>query len=249
MSEKRKRVVLGLNQKLEIIKRLRKGETAASVALIYGIVRTTVNDIKRDADKIEQHVLLSSDESTSVKQFWRSYSIKDVIFNVASAWSDLSVSNLKNGWNKLWPQPRGKESEEPECVTVDEIVNLCNNLQISTNLTSEEVSEWLECDKVDGGFQILSDDEIVASISATKEEEEEEEEGADEDECSNHEEKHTISYSEAKTMLSKCTEWFESQEEGNATQALLLRKIRNIATVKAQTSKRQKKLTDYFEAR
>lgn len=56
MSEKRKRVVLGLNQKLEIIKRLRKGETATSVALIYGIGRTTVNDIKRDADKIEQHV-------------------------------------------------------------------------------------------------------------------------------------------------------------------------------------------------
>ncbi|XP_049807802.1 jerky protein homolog-like [Schistocerca nitens] len=191
--------------------------------------------------------LLSSDESTSVKQFWRSYSIKDAIFNVASAWSDLSVSNLKNGWNKLWPQPRGEELEEPECVTVDEMVNLCNNLQISTNLTPEEVSVWLQCDKVDGGFQILSDDEIFARISATKEEEEEE--GADEDECSNHEEKQTISHSEAETMLSKCIEWFESQEETNATQALLLRKIRNIAAVKAETSKRQKKLTDYFQAR
>ncbi|XP_049957776.1 jerky protein homolog-like [Schistocerca serialis cubense] len=189
--------------------------------------------------------LLSSDESTSVKQFWRSYTIKDAIFNVASAWSDLSVSNLKNGWNKLWPQPRGEESVEPECVTVDEMVNLCNNLEISTNLMSEEVSEWLECDKVDGGFQMLSDDEIVASVSATKEEEE----GADEDECSNHEEKQTISHSEAETMLSKCIEWFESQEEANATQALLLRKIRNIAALKARTSKRQKKLTDYFQAR
>ncbi|XP_047000494.1 jerky protein homolog-like [Schistocerca americana] len=195
--------------------------------------------------KIFIESLLSSDESTSVKQFWRSYSIKDAIFNVASAWSDLSVSNLKNGWNKLWPQPRGEESEEPECVTVDEMVNLCNNLQISTNLTSEEVSEWLECDKVDGGFQILSDDEIVASVSATKEEEA----GADEDECSNHEEKQTISHSEAETILSKRLEWFESQEEANAMQALLLRKIQNIAAVKARTSKRQKKLTDYFQAR
>ncbi|XP_046988498.1 jerky protein homolog-like [Schistocerca americana] len=191
--------------------------------------------MKRRYRKIFIESLLSSGESTSVKQFWRSYSIKDAIFNVASAWSDLSVSNLKNGWNKLWPQHRGEESEEPECVTVDEMVNLCNNLQISTNLTSKEVSEWLECDKVDGGFQILSDDEIVASVSATKEEEEEE--GADKDECSNHEEKQTISHSVAETMLSKSTEWFESQEEANATQALLLRKIRNIAAVKARTSK------------
>ncbi|XP_049958214.1 jerky protein homolog-like [Schistocerca serialis cubense] len=206
--------------------------------------------MKRRYRKIFIESLLSSDESTSSKQFWRSYSIKDAIFNVAIAWSDLSVSNLKNGWNKLWPQPRGEELEKPVCVTVDEMVNLCNNLQISKNLTSEEVSEWLECDKVDGGFQILSDDEIVASVSATKEEEEEEEEeGADEDECSNHEEKQTPSHSEAKTMLSKCIEWFESQEEANATQARLLRKIQNIATVKARTSKRQKKLTDYFQAR
>ncbi|XP_047108008.1 jerky protein homolog-like [Schistocerca piceifrons] len=204
--------------------------------------------MKRRYRKIFIESLLSSDESTSVKQFWTSYSIKDAIFNVASAWSDLSVSNLKNGWNKLWPQPRGEESEELECVAVDEMVNLCNNLQIVTNLKSEEVSEWLECDRVDGGFQILSDDKTVASVCATKEEEEEEE-GAEEDECSNHEEKQTISHSEAKTMLSKCIEWFESQEEGNATQALLLRKIGNIAAVKARTSKKQKKLTDYFQAR
>lgn len=56
MAEKRKRVVLGFNQKLEIIKRLKKGETATNIAQIYGVERTTVNDIKRDAEKIEQHV-------------------------------------------------------------------------------------------------------------------------------------------------------------------------------------------------
>jgi hypothetical protein len=36
---------------------LEKGETATSIAPIYGVGRTTVNDIKRDAEKIEQHVL------------------------------------------------------------------------------------------------------------------------------------------------------------------------------------------------
>lgn len=56
MAGKRKRLVLGLDQKLEIIKRLRKGESATSLAQIYGVGRTTVNDIKRDAEKIEQHV-------------------------------------------------------------------------------------------------------------------------------------------------------------------------------------------------
>jgi hypothetical protein len=52
MAEKRRHVVLDLNQKIEIIKRLKKGETATSIVLIYGVGRTTVNDIKCDAEKI-----------------------------------------------------------------------------------------------------------------------------------------------------------------------------------------------------
>jgi hypothetical protein len=56
-----------------------------------------------------------------------------------------------------------------------------------------------------------------------------------------------LSHTEAETMLSKCTEWFEGQEEANATQILLLRKVRNIATQKARASKKQKKMTDYFK--
>lgn len=54
--QKRKRVVLSLVDKTEIIKRLRNGETATKIALDYGIGRTTVNDIKKHQDKIEHHV-------------------------------------------------------------------------------------------------------------------------------------------------------------------------------------------------
>ena len=41
MAEKRKRVVLDLNQKIEIIKRLKKGETPTSIALIYSCLLYT----------------------------------------------------------------------------------------------------------------------------------------------------------------------------------------------------------------
>jgi len=34
---------------------LKKGETATNIAHIYGVGRTSVNDIKHDAEKIEQH--------------------------------------------------------------------------------------------------------------------------------------------------------------------------------------------------
>lgn len=57
------------------------------------------------------------------------------------------------------------------------------------------------------------------------------------------------SHSEAEAMLSISTDWFEVQGEANATQVLLFRKIRNMATQKARASKKkkkQKKITDYF---
>jgi len=57
MAEKRKRVVLGFNEKFEIIIRLRKGETATGIAQIYGVGKTTVNDIKRGAEKLKKFLL------------------------------------------------------------------------------------------------------------------------------------------------------------------------------------------------
>lgn len=56
MDVKRKPVEFGLGQKVEIIERLRKGETANIVAQIYGVGRTSVNDIEWYAENIEQHV-------------------------------------------------------------------------------------------------------------------------------------------------------------------------------------------------
>ncbi|KAK9709033.1 hypothetical protein QE152_g26838 [Popillia japonica] len=52
---------------MEVIKRLRKGENPSSIAPIYGVGRTTVNDIKRDAKKIENHVSKMKNADGNVK--------------------------------------------------------------------------------------------------------------------------------------------------------------------------------------
>lgn len=54
------------------------------------------------------------------------------------------------------------------------------------------------------------------------------------------------SHSEAETVLSKCTEWFEIKEEADAMQVLLSRKIRNLASQKTQAVLKQK-TTDFFK--
>lgn len=44
---KRKREVMLLQQKLEIISLLKKGATAAALSVQFGVPRTTINDLKK----------------------------------------------------------------------------------------------------------------------------------------------------------------------------------------------------------
>jgi hypothetical protein len=87
------------------------------------------------------------------------------------------VTNFKNGWNKLWPEANDGEPKETETVSVDKIVQLCNNVPNAQDITPAEVTEWLGCDNLDRGYDILNDDEIVSSVTDNEEKE------IDEDEC------------------------------------------------------------------
>lgn len=53
---KRKRVVLSLENKIDIVNRLKNGESELKVAADYDIGRTTVIGIRKDADKLLSHV-------------------------------------------------------------------------------------------------------------------------------------------------------------------------------------------------
>lgn len=75
--------------------------------------------------------LLSSDNTMTVKEFWKSYNIKDAIFKVANTCTDQTVMKLKNEFNKLWPEPPQATTKSSEAktvpVSVGEIVQLCNS--------------------------------------------------------------------------------------------------------------------------
>lgn len=50
-------------------------------------------------------------------------------------------------------------------------LKLCNNVRLnSENITPEEVTDWLESNQMDGGFEILIDGEIVSSMTIIEEE-------------------------------------------------------------------------------
>jgi hypothetical protein len=53
--------------------------------------------------------------------------------------------------------------------------------------------------------------------------------------------KPSTSHAEVEAMLSKSIDWFEVQEEANATQVLLFRKIRNMAPLKKLVNQKNKR--------
>jgi len=93
-----------------------------TIPLLQPMDQEIIENMKRRHRKSLIESVLSS--AIGIKQFWKNYNIKNAIFNVASAWADLTVPNLKNGWNKLWPEITPFESEESDTVSVEEIVQL-----------------------------------------------------------------------------------------------------------------------------
>ena len=67
MSQKRKRVVLSIQDKLELIKKIGKGATRNQMSLQYGIGECTVWDILKQKEKLMQFAA-SSDSSSSMKK-------------------------------------------------------------------------------------------------------------------------------------------------------------------------------------
>lgn len=49
---KRKREVMTIEKKMEIIREIKKGVSSSSLSVQFGVPRTTINDLKKNADEI-----------------------------------------------------------------------------------------------------------------------------------------------------------------------------------------------------
>jgi len=58
--------------------------------------------------------------------------------------------------------------EENEYVSVEEILQLCNNGLNSEILSTKEVTDWLKNNKP-GGFEIFNEEQIILNIPAVEE--------------------------------------------------------------------------------
>lgn len=67
MSQKRKKIVINVEQKLEALRRLDKGEIIRHVAADYGVGEVTVGDWRRNRSNLEQFAITSGNAITTRK--------------------------------------------------------------------------------------------------------------------------------------------------------------------------------------
>ncbi|XP_069179576.1 tigger transposable element-derived protein 7-like [Procambarus clarkii] len=96
----------------------------------------------------------------------KNYTIKEAVYNWAKVWSELKESTLKNSWKKLLTSTvRNEEDEEMDFEGfTDEIHGMFRNA--GENLERQDVVDWLEQDANDAGYGVMSEDEILQSVTA-----------------------------------------------------------------------------------
>lgn len=71
-----------------------------------------------------------TDGESSIKQFWKNYSIRDAIDNISELWKELKSTTMNYVWKKIWRECI--KTNEPKvnslCKIWQNLLNLANNL-------------------------------------------------------------------------------------------------------------------------
>ena len=86
----------------------------------------------------------------------------------ASAWEEVTPKILRNSWKNQWTDMQVENQdnayENEEAIDNSKFVEILD-IERCAQLQEEDVSEWMNSEKDDPGYQLLSDDEIVAQCS------------------------------------------------------------------------------------
>ncbi|XP_050536842.1 jerky protein homolog-like [Daktulosphaira vitifoliae] len=174
--------------------------------------------------------------------------LKDCCYMVAEAWSLVTAVTLRRAWNKLKGLPseknkeeNGEDEDDEDALPLEEIRKMIVKIPGCTEVSAEDVGEWMACDTSDPGFQILNDDEIVESVREDVEVEVEEELSLDVEVDAG------PSASEAFAGLETALKWMERQPECDHLQLLTVKRMRDLAARKRMKTAKQLTLTEMFK--
>ena len=173
---------------------------------------------------------------------------------VASAWEDIPALTFKRSCNKLLKF--GEKDKDGNATIVATSQTVSGDVDgaaendhaayqkmlhsLVNDISDQEVSEQLDQDSDDPGYQYLTDTEIIDQVTTIPEEMVE----ADDDDSSHSQQVATCE--EVTRLMDKCLTWYECQDECTAPSLMVLKNVRDLAAQKRFSNAKQLTLDSYF---
>ena len=193
---------------------------------------------RRYKKQLLRHIILENGTSTlTVPEIVKKLTIKDAVYWSAQAWEEVTSLSLSRAWNKLIPPDPLTPDESNEDAGA-EIEGMFQQLGSEEGNSWQSPSEWMSEDSGDPGYQLLTDNEIVAQVSgeadlSASESEDEQDPGP------------TVSHAQAHEAFGIALQWLEAKGTDPA-HLLLVQNWMTVAGRKRNDSLTQTEITSFF---
>ncbi|XP_053960531.1 jerky protein homolog-like [Anastrepha ludens] len=192
-----------------------------------------------------RNVLIGQEEDKTILEIYKGINLKIAVYMAAEAWANVKPTTLKKSWNKLCPAVESEASPTSKGSTnenfVSEMVELMKEVSGFGECDPENVHEWLEFDEDDPGYELLTDDDIIAQVQVPEDDDDEDEISVDivsAEKCPSSEEGFKCFETDIK--------WLEHQEKCDYVQLLALHNAKEIWRQKKEPQNLSKQICSNF---
>lgn len=225
-------------------------------SLIQPMDQGIIQNLKMNYRKIFMRKLIN--EETTPTQFQKNYSLKDAIYDLASAWNKVKAETLRKGWRKLLFTVTflsdSSDNEEfegfksPPNREINEIMQALKNPNTNSSLSRLEkpdIENWMNTDKNIPITEILTEEQLIYKLTAPEKitEEKVEESTESEDETIPEEK---ITWSEAHKSLTTFLNFCERNSHYSSQEILELHLIKERFMKKRELSFKQTDIRHAF---
>lgn len=224
--------------------------TSIAQPMDQGVIETMKRLYRKD-------LLINLIEKRDLLTFWKSLNIKDSIYTIGRAWNGVKHENIARAFRKIIIE----ETEEEANLQQNELEDPDNSLSSPTTvgalqevvglegINESEIVSWEQCDNADGGYDVLTDEEMAREVlqkhdkSSTEVIEDEDNPECDENAVP----VRPVTHIEAGEAIEILLDYFEQQAGSSSIDYLNLRKMSHVIEENRRRSQKQPKLTNYFK--
>lgn len=199
-----------------------------------GVIEALKKSYRR---KMLTYMLGEESQEQQLEELLKKINIKDAIYWLADAWSEIKIETLKNSWEKIISSEQTDVTVYEDRPTDNELTTLVQKILGCKNSTEQEIQEWVDSEEKEE----ITDNEIIKMIDhqATS--------NADSGEEDEGNQQQKVTHLGGLMFLKNALRYVEQQPEVTPSDILFLKRWSLLAARK-RCSEKQKNILDYFKS-